>query len=309
MKLAIATGDYAHTRSLAEIGSSRDGLEIDWMPGRPETIFRRALSDEAPFDVAEMSLATTWALAAKKDTRFLPLPVFPSRMYRLSAFYVQPDIEGPGQLAGGRFGVVRYGQTAAVWARAWLEQEFGVEHSKLSWWVAERQSFEPGGVELNHAGNPAALEKMLAAGQLDCLIATSVPKVFLNGKAKRLFPDWPRREKALFQRSGCLPIMHTVLVRRSLVKAHPELPGKLVACFDGARHAALEWLADTDASVLPVPLHHGWVETLALGGARDHFESGLERNRAVLDAFASHMHVQGLTSRRIAPDEVFRHGA
>ena len=103
--------------------------------------------------------------------------------------------------------------------------------------------------------------------------------------------------------------MHTVLVRRSLVTAHPELSRTLIACFDRARRAALEWLADTDASVLPVPLHHGWLETGAPADGRDHFESGLERNQAVLDAFASHMHFQGLTARRISPQEVFRLGA
>ena len=305
MKLVVATGDYLHTRPLGKAGGGSRDLDIRWHPGRPETIFSRALSEEAPYDVAEMSLATTWALAAGKDSRFVALPVFPSRMYRLSAVYVRTGIERPEQLSGGRFGVVRYGQTAAVWARALLAEEFGIEVSKLAWWVAERQSFEPIGVELNDAGSVAGLQDMLAGGRLDCLLSTSVPEVFREGRAKRLFTDWPQRERALFKQSGLLPIMHTVLVRRSLVEAHPELAGILVDCFDDARRAALQWLADTDASVLPVPMHHGWVETQTLGGARDAFESGLEQNRAELDAFASHMHAQGLTVRRIAPDEIF----
>ncbi len=308
MKLIVATGDYAHTRTLAEASGATGDLDINWQPGRPETVFSRALSEEAPFDVAEMSLATTWALAAAKDPRFVAIPVFPSRMYRLSAFYVRPGIDRPEQLAGGRIGVVRYGQTAAVWGRALLAERFGIEISEMAWWVAERQSFEPEGVELNEAGSVTGLQDRLADGRLDCLFSTSVPEVFGTGRAKRLFPDWPDKERALFEQSGFLPIMHTVLVRRSLVDARPELPEILVNCFDEARRAALAWLGDTDASVLPVPLHHGWVETQSRGGARDAFESGLEQNRAVLDAFASHMYAQGLTAPRIAPGEVFYSG-
>lgn len=305
MKLVVATGNYAHTRPLADAGRSDDGFEIHWRPGRPETIFHRALSEEAPFDVAEMSLATTWALAAAGDPRFVAIPVFPSRMYRLSAFYLRQGIDRPEQLAGARIGVVRYGQTAAVWGRAFLAERYGVDFSTLDWWVAERQSFEPTGVELNDAGSAAALEAMLVDGRLDCLFSTSVPDVFRRGEAKRLFPDWPRAERALFERSRFLPIMHTVLVRRQLVETHPKLPAALVTRFDAARRAALDWLGDTDASVLPVPLHHGWVEAGTHGGTFDAFESGLEQNRVVLEAFAGNMYDQGLAPSWIAPDEVF----
>lgn len=306
VKLIVATGNYAHTRLLAEAGREADAPEIEWRPGRPETIFHRALSDDAPFDVTEMSLATTWALAASDDTRFVAIPVFPSRMYRLSAFYVRPGIDRPEQLAGGRIGVVRYGQTAAVWGRAMLAERYGIVVSKMNWWVAERQSFEPKGVHLNVTGSVDALLAMLLDGRLDCLFSTSVPQAFREGKANRLFPDWPSDERTLFEQSRALPIMHTVLIRRGLADAHPGLPLLLVNCFDAARRAALERLRDTDASTLPVPLHHGWVETQTRGGAFDAFESGLERNREVLAAFASHMHVQGLTPRLIAPEEIFR---
>lgn len=304
MKLIVATGDYAHTRTLAGAGDG-DGLEIDWRPGRPERIFARALSEDAPFDVAEMSLATTWARVAASDTRFVALPVFPSRMYRLSAFYVREGLDRPEQLEGGRLGVVRYGQTAVVWGRAFLAREYGIDLSGLSWWVAERQSFEPEGVRLNDAGRVTSLQAMLAAGQLDCLFATSVPEVYRKGEVRRLFPDWPQKEQALFKRSSPVPIMHTVLVRRRLVETAPDLAGALVRRFEAARLAALDWLRDTDASVLPVPGHHGFVETQTRGGAFDAFENGLRANREVLESFAAHMHRQGLTPRKIPPEDVF----
>lgn len=139
LKLTIATGDYTHTRPLrdARVNARSDGVfDIDWVCDRPGTIFRRTLDVDAPFDVAEMSLATAWTLPDRGIRDFIALPVFPSRMYRLSGFYVRKGVVHPEELAGGRIGVVRYGQTAAVWSRALLQHRFGIDNGGIEWWVA-----------------------------------------------------------------------------------------------------------------------------------------------------------------------------
>ncbi len=308
MKLIVATQDYAHTRTLADsgsLGTESDALEIDWCCDRPESIFSRALAEDAPFDVAEMSLATTWALADSRDPRFVALPVFTSRMYRLSGFYTCRDGLQPADLAGGKIGVVRYGQTAIVWGRALLQERFNVAPSGIQWWVAERQSFEPKDVDLNKAANVAALEFMLEEGELDCLFATSVPDIYRRGRARRLFPNWAKDEQALYEETGVLPIMHTLLMKRSLAGARPGLAFDVVRRFERAKQRAAEWLSDTDASSIPMPLQHGWAETMTRGGRVDPWPYGVEPNRAALELFASHMAEQGLTSRYISPDDVF----
>lgn len=304
MKLIVATQDYAHTRALAG-RSDLDDLDIDWRCDRPESIFSRALAQDAPFDVAEMSLATTWALADQGDRRFIPLPVFTSRMYRLSGFYTCSKTLKPQDLADGKIGVVRYGQTAAVWARAYLRDRYGIVPNDTEWWVAERQSFEPDNLVLRDAGSVAELESMLERGQLDCLFATSVPRLFSQGRAHRLFPDWPTDEQALYRETGVLPIMHTVLLKRSVAEANPELPAKVMRRFEAAKREATEWLEDTDATSLPMPLQHAWSESMTRGGRVDPWPYGVKANRAVLDSFASHMAGQQLTSRLVSPDEVF----
>jgi len=308
VKLTIATGDYAHTRPLrdARVVAGGSGVfDVDWVCDRPQTIFRRTFDRDAPYDVAEMSLATAWTLPDRVERDFVALPVFPSRMYRLSGFYVGNDVIRPEDLVGGRIGVVRFGQTAAVWSRALLQHQFDIDIASIEWWVAERQPFEPKQLTLHDAGSVERLESMLVENKLDCLIATSVPAVFTEGRARRLFADWAAREQAFYSETGTVPIMHTVVIKRTLVETHPGLPVAIVQRFEAAKHTAIDWLRDTDASSLPLPLQHGGAEGILQNGRVDAWPYGLEPNRAVLDAFAEYMFEQGLTSCRIAPEAVF----
>lgn len=308
MELTIATGDYAHARALAPLGRLQAGgqsVALRHVVDSPVAIFRRALAEDLPYDVAEMSLATAHVLADRGDARFVALPVFPSRMFRHSAFYVGGRIERPEQLRGGRIGVIRYGMTAAVWARALLQEAHGLAPRDLQWWIGEPQFFAPRGVELHEAEGRAGLERMLLAGELDCLFSVDEPAAFHEGRIRRLFPHFAAAEREHYRRTGIFPIMHTLLVKRALAEAHPELPAALLTACEAAKRAAQAWIVDTDHSSLPIPFQHGWAgEMRALFGA-DPWPYGLAANRPVLERFAALMHEQGLTERRLRPEDVF----
>ena len=163
--LTLATGDYAHTRALAAcLAESAPGLALRHEIDGPVRIFARALGADLPYAAAEMSLATAYVLAERGDRRFVALPVFPSRMFRHSAFYVAGAIERPAQLAGARIGVQRYGMTAAVWARHLLAEGYGIAPHELRWWIGEPPFFRPRGIELPVAAGQPALERMPLAG-------------------------------------------------------------------------------------------------------------------------------------------------
>jgi 4,5-dihydroxyphthalate decarboxylase len=308
MELTIALGDYAHTRTLqtgATLRHDGDAVTVRRVTDAPAAIFRRAREEPPPFDVTEMSLATTYVLTDGGDTRFLALPVFPSRMFRHAAFYVRDSNLRPGQLRGKRLGVVRYGMTAAVWARALLAEGFGIAPADVTWWIGEEQFFQPPGITLNPAGGKAALEAMLLAGELDCLLSVDEPPAFRTGQVHRLFPDYGAEERAHFRRTGLYPIMHCVLVSRALSESEPWLPAFLQKAFETAKAEALDWLLDMDASSLPLPFQHSWAnEVRGLLGA-DPWPYGIAANRAVLAAFGTLMFEQGLTSRALTPEEVF----
>ena len=308
MELTIATGDYAHTRGLApqvQIRVDGETAAVHHVVDSPVAIFRRALAEDPPFDVAEMSLATAHVLANRGDVRFVALPVFPSRMFRHSAFYVRDDIARPEQLRGRRIGVIRYGMTAAVWARALLQEAHGLAPADLEWWIGEPQFFAPRGIDLHVTEGRAGLERMLLDGELDCLFSVDEPAAFKEGRIRRLFPEFAATEREHYRRTGIFPIMHTLLIKRALIDAYPALPSALLAVFEAAKRAAQAWVSDTDHSSLPIPFQHGWASDVSTLFGADPWPYGLAANRPVLERFAELMHAQGLTERRLRPEEVF----
>ena len=97
LRLTLAIGDYDHTRDLA-LGAVRpDGIELIHLALPVEEIFFR-FTKYREWDVSEMSFGKVVSLASQDDRGLVALPVFPSRVFRLSSIYVRGD--GPVQVAG-----------------------------------------------------------------------------------------------------------------------------------------------------------------------------------------------------------------
>ena len=96
--------------------------------------FRRMVR-ELEFDVCEMAL-TTYLCAREHGVRFTALPIFLVRAFHHGAIVHNPEfaIQDPKGLEGKRVGVNRgYTVTTGVWARAILQEEYGVDLSKVTW--------------------------------------------------------------------------------------------------------------------------------------------------------------------------------
>src|SRR4030067_506665 len=87
------------------------------------------------FDASAMSLSSYTILRSQGDTRFIALPVFPSRIFRQSCVYVhsRSGIKRPEDLKGRRFGAADYQMTAAVWVRGVLQHDYGVLPDAMQW--------------------------------------------------------------------------------------------------------------------------------------------------------------------------------
>ncbi len=302
LTLTVAAGDYLHTLALRD-GEERDGLRLRYVAVPPSVAFRRMLDEEA-WDVAEMSLATTYMLADRGDRRFVALPVFLSRVFRHSAIYVAPAIERPEDLRGRDAGVLRYAMTMAVWVRALLA-EHGVTAPDMRWWLGEATPY-PADLPVGAVGGGVeALERLAEAGTIQALLSAHVPRAFRSGGWRRLFPDFAAREREYHARTGIVPIMHVAVVRRRLVDEHAGLVGRLLARFEEARDRAERALLDTAVSVCPLP----WLSTFAeetrarLGG--ELWPYGVAANAATLGAFGRAMAEQRLTRRALDAAEVF----
>ncbi len=316
LRLSIAVGDYDRTRALSDGSVAIDGVEPIVMNLSPEEIFFRAFRF-AEFDISELSLSSFTVKTAGGDCPYVGVPAFLSRAFRHTSIYVRTDrIKQPSDLKGRRVGVAEYQLTANVWARALLEDEFGVKPSDIQWvrgGLEEPGRLEkipiklPADVRLDDAPAGATLSEMLTRGSIDAFIGPRIPSCFQRGDANVgwLFPDPAAAAADYFARTGIFPIMHIVGVRRTLVEQHPWLPAAVLKAFEKAKAVALARLADTSATKVTMPFVEEQLRRTRELMGPDFWSYGVAANRKALETFLRHHHAQGLSSRRLAVEELF----
>ena len=316
LNLSVAIGDYDRTRPLVDGSARIDGVEPVFMMLDPEEIFFRAFR-HAEFDICELSLSSFTVKTARGDNPYVGVPAFLSRAFRHTAIYVRTDrIREPADLKGRKIGVPEYQLTACVWARAMLEDDFGVKPSDVVWirgGIEEPGRPEkiaitlPADVRLESAPEGTALSGLLEAGAIDALIAPRAPSCSEPGRAPVgwLFADPTRAATEYFRRTGIFPIMHLLGVRRELADRHPWLPAAALKAFEHAKKIAVTRLADTSATKVTLPFVEEQLKAARELMGRDFWSYGVRANRTVLETFLRHHHRQGLSSRRVAVDELF----
>lgn len=321
LDLSIAIGDYDRVRPLLDGTVQIDGVRPIFMPLSPEEIFFRALR-HADFDVCELSLSSFTLRTARGDNPYVGVPVFPSRAFRHTAIVVRTDrgIHAPEDLKGRRIGTPEYQLTACVWARALLQDEFGVKPSDVIWVrggmeqpgrVEKIDLALPADVRLERAPPDCTLSRMLEQGDIDGIVSPRLPACFgkPGSSVGWLFADPKSAAIDYFRRTGIFPIMHVLGVRRTLAERHPWLPAALAKAFDLAKAAALAHLGDTSAAKVMLPFVEEQLFAVRREMGEDYWPYGLEPNRKALETFLRHHHEQGLSARRLSAEELFHPGS
>jgi 4,5-dihydroxyphthalate decarboxylase len=316
LNLSVAIGDYDRNRPLIDGAVQIDGVDPVFMKLVPEEIFFRAFRT-VEFDICEMSLSSTTVKMADGTCPYVPVPAFVSRMFRHTSIYVRTDrIEKPQDLKGKKVGLPEYQLTANVWARAILEEDFGVKPSDIHWirgGIDEPGRPEkititlPAGVRLDNAPEGATISAMIEAGEIDGFMAPRAPTLVQRGHPHVgwLFRDPVAVAKDYYKRTKIFPIMHVIGVRRALAERHPWLPGAVLKAFEQSKALALARLSNTDATKITMPfVEERLAEARELMGD-DFWSYGVAPNRHVLEYFFRHHHAQGLSSRLVAVDEFF----
>jgi 4,5-dihydroxyphthalate decarboxylase len=315
LHLSLAVGDYDRTRPLADGRVQIDGVDPVVMLLPPEEIFFRAFRHLA-FDVCELSLSSFTVKTAQNDCPYIGVPVFPSRAFRHTSIYVRTErIKKPEDLRGRRVGIPEYQLTAIVWARAILEEGYGVYPSDIIWVRGGIE--EPGRAEkikialppdivFEDAPSDMTISELLTKGEIDGFIAPRPPN---RGRpipnVGWLFSDPTAAAKDYYRRTGIFPIMHLLGVRKSLADQNPWLPGALLKAFEQAKTLSLSLLADTSATKVTLPfVEEGLKQARDLMG-QDFWSYGVDANRKTLEAFLRHHHAQGLSARLVAVEELF----
>jgi len=133
LQLSIAIGDYDRTRALLDGRVPIDGVDPVRMTLAPEETFFRAFRG-VEFDISELSFSSYLVKAARGASPYVAVPVFLSRAFRHTSIYLHTDrVHKPEALKGRRVGVPEYQLTANVWARAILQDDFGVHPRDIAW--------------------------------------------------------------------------------------------------------------------------------------------------------------------------------
>jgi 4,5-dihydroxyphthalate decarboxylase len=303
LPLTLAISPYDHARGLAPQGIDLAVLELPI----EEIFFRFTKFQE--WHASEMSFGKTVSLMARPAPEIMPIPVFPSRVFRHSAIYIgeKSGIKEPRDLEGRKVGIPEWAQTAGIYVRGLLQHEYGVDLARIQW--VQAGVHQPGRVEKVKLHLPAGLritavpEKslagMLASGELDAVISARDPG------GRRLFQNYQELEEAYFRKTRIYPIMHVVVLRRDAYERDRWIAMNLFKAFEAAKRESTQRLVEIGLSHVPMP----WVAERArrwreLAG-EDFWPYGVEPNRSTLEAFVQYAHEQGVTERRLGVDELF----
>lgn len=321
LRLSIAIGDYDRNRPLLDGTVKIDGVDPVFMTLEPEEIFFRAFRHQE-FDVCELSLSSFTVKVSRDDAPYVGVPAFLSRAFRHTSITIRTDrgIRTPQDLKGRRIGLPEYQLTACVWARAILADEYGVQPEDVVW---VRGGIEtpgreekipvklPDGVRLENAPAGRSLSDLLAAGEIDAIVSPRAPSCYDRGEPNIgwLFADPTTAAQDWFRRTGIFPIMHLLGARRTIVDQHPWLPAALLKAFTRSKDVALGRLSETAATKVTLPFVEEQLKAARALMGEDFWPYGVEPNRRTLEAFLDAHHRQGLSTRRVALEELFHSSA
>lgn len=309
-------GDYDRTRALYDGRVQIDGVDPVYMLLNPEEMFFRAMRSR-DFDIAELSFSSYLVKHSQGDCPYIAVPVFLSRAFRHTSIYVRKDrIKHPADLKGRRVGLPEYQLTANVWARAILQDDYGVRPEDITWVRGgidtpgrpEKITLQlPPGVKVEAAPEGSTISELLDRGEIDGFIGPRPPNrvALRNPNIGWLFDDPTAEAKDYYRRTGVFPIMHVVGIRKELAQAHPWLPAAVVKAFTASKAEALELLSDTSATKVTLPFVEEQLKAARESLGEDYWSYGVQAARKTLETFVRHHHAQGLSKRLMAVEELF----
>jgi 4,5-dihydroxyphthalate decarboxylase len=254
------------------------------------------------FDICEMAI-TTYICAKAHGKRMTAVPVFLVRAFHHGAILhnTKADIRTPKDLEGRKVGVNRgYTVTTGVWARSILQDEHGVDLSKITWvlsgdeHVAEYRP--PANVVPIDEGKK--LGEMLAAGEIAAAIGIESGQPYVQP----LIPNALDAGLAALRERGHYPINHTVVIKDDLLAAHPDLAEDVFNAFAQAKRVYVERL---ETGRIEKPTEADEVHKRVIEITGDPLPYGVEPNRKVIENLIGHARTQGIITRPVTVEELF----
>ena len=237
--LRIAIGDYPHTLPLKRGEIVSPWLTLDFVEVKPMYKAFLPMVRQHAYDASEMALVTAiQAKAYGKGLTLLPAAMLARFQHGTVLYNSARGTLTPADLPGKRVGVRSYGQTTGVWMRGILENDYGVDMSRVQW-----VTFEEGHVaegrdppDVIRAKPGQDLTQMLLAGELDAAIyGAAMPD---DARLKSLIADPEAAARDWYAKHRLVPVNHMVVVTDELARANPHAVAELYRLLEAGKRAA-----------------------------------------------------------------------
>jgi len=315
--VTFACGLYDRMSALYTGEVKPEGIDLNFLAiDEPRQIFDR-MGKNLEFDACEMSSSEVISRLAASRNEMVALPVFPSRVFRHGFITVnRKAVKTPKDLEGKRIGVPLYTQTAAVFIRGLLQDEYGVDLSGVHWVQGATNSPDSHGnpsspllikqvsIEQNASGR--SLSELLERNDIQGIIGSGLPAALrTNPDVRRLFPNFHAVELDYYRRTRIFPIMHLVAMRRDVYERHPFIATSLFKAMNEAKELALAKMGNVGTLRYMLPGMIAELDEIDATFAGDPWPYGVEANRPTLEALVRYMAEQSLIEAPIPVDQLF----
>ncbi len=317
LRLTISVRSQGHTMPLKDGTVTLDGIAFEFIEVEPQIAAYRRMVRDLEFDACELA-STTYYIARSHGAPYTALPIFFERKFHHTGLVVRPDagIAHPRDLEGRKVGVRAYSVTTGVWTRGILQNEYGLDCSKVTWVVDDEEHVAQMVLPPNvvHAPEGRSLADMMAAGDLQAGFTANAgigragpPTEGWAASAApvdsypELLPDGKAAEAEWFARTGILPMHSTLVIRDEILAARPDVAPKVYNAFLKAKQIYLERLRSGEASSKQ---DEGRRKLMKIVGA-DPLPYGLAANRPSIEALKLYAEQQKLMAREVSVEELF----
>ena len=317
VRLKIAIAAYPHTAAIRSGRLPIAGVDAEFVDVVPQIAAYRRMVRNIEFDVCELA-PTTYIIARANGAPFVALPIFVSRMFHHSGFLVRPDagIRTPKDLEGKKVGVRAYSVTTGVWTRGILTDDYGLDSSKVTWVVDDVEHVRELKLPPNviHAPAGTSLVEMMAKGEIAAgfsgnagLGRAGAPTAGWDARKippadyPELFPDAAVLEAQWYEQTGIYPMHGTIVVKESVLAAHPWVARSLLDAFSAAK---AEWLVGLRSGMAQAATDKKYRGLIPVVGD-DPLPFGITRNLPTIKALESYAFKQGLIPRRLPVEQMF----
>ncbi len=301
-KLKTVTRTQGNNQALKDGTVKPRTFEFDFVEVDPLIAAFRRMVRGNEFDICEMAI-TTYICARAYGKPMTAVPVFLVRAFHHGAILAntKSGIRSPKDLEGKRVGVNRgYTVTTGVWARGILQQEYGVDLSKITWvlsgdeHVAEYRP--PANVVPIEPGKK--MEDMLTSGEFAAAIGVDVK----SPDVQPLIPNALEAGLAALRRGGHYPINHTVVIKNELIAAHPQLAADVFDAFAASKRVYLDRLK---AGQIAKPTEVDALHKRVMEITGDPLPYGIAPNKQVIEELIGHALKQGIITKPVTVEELF----